>query len=138
MQALRLLNSSACQPTTKEIADLIHTYIQIYIYCMYTYNIYIYTHKCVCAHVYEHIFVYICIYLSCSMHISRSYQLTICLQYAATKKGLCTQQSVPGKRIAHLKKHRLGIETDIGMLGIVEYIGLREFPNKILPLYMLL
>ena len=98
---------------------------------MYTYIIYIYTYKFVCAH--EHIFVYIC---HVHMHISSSYQLTICLQYAATQKGLCTQQSVPGKRIAHLKRHRLGIETDIRMLGIVEYIGLREFPNKILPLHV--
>ena len=42
MQALRLLNSSACQPTTKEIADLIQTYINIYIYTVCTHNIYIY------------------------------------------------------------------------------------------------
>ena len=66
--------------------------------------------------------------------------------HAATqKKGLCAQQSVPGKRIAHLKKvgfflsnvsrhssvkmgQWLAIEPDIWM-ELLHTIGLREFPN---------
>ena len=129
MQALRLLNSSACQPTTKEIADLIHTYIQIYIYCMYTYNIYI--HINVCVHMYMSIYLYIFVYIC---HVQCIFPEATSWQYAYSmpqQKKVCAPSNLsPAKGLLTSKSIDWELKRTLECWELLNILDLENFQTR--------
>ena len=104
-----------------------YIYSDIYIYTVCTHIIYIYTHKSVCAHVYEHIFVYIC-HVQCIFPEATSWQYAYSMPQ---QKKVCAPSNLsPAKGLLTSKSIDWELKRTLECWELLNILDLENFQTR--------